>query len=68
MLAVKGTDPGAEYQGILNVTASADGHLGFAAHGEDGRLAVIDLDSGAKVTSLSLGAAPSLAYRSPDGG
>ena len=67
VLAVKGTDSGADYQGILNVTASADGHLGFAAHGEDGRLAVIDLDSGAKVTSLSLGDRPWRAYRSADG-
>ena len=67
VLAVKGTDPGADYQGILNVTASADGQLGFAAHGEDGRLAVIDLDSGEKVPSLSLGDRPWRAYRSADG-
>ena len=67
LLAVKGTDPGADYQGIINVTASADGHLGFAAHGEDDTLAVIDLDSGEKVTSLSLGDRPWRAYRSADG-
>ena len=67
LIAAKGTDPGADYQGIINVTASADGHLGFAAHGEDGSLAVIDLDSGEKVTSLSLGDRPWRAYRSADG-
>ena len=36
-------DPGAEFQGIINVTATPDGRLGFAAHGEANELAVIDL-------------------------
>ena len=67
LIPAKATDPGADYQGIINVTASADGHLGFAAHGEDGRLAVIDLDSGKKVASLSLGDRPWRAYASADG-
>ncbi len=35
--------PGAEFQGIINVTATPDGRLGFAAHGEANELAVIDL-------------------------
>ena len=53
----------AEYQGIINVTASADGRLGFAAHGETGTLAVIDLASGksrmvAAVRSSEGGGAP----------
>ena len=55
LIAAKATDPSAEYQGIINVTASADGRLGFAAHGEEGALAVIDLDKGEKVTTLKLG-------------
>ena len=55
LIAVKATDPSADYQGIINVTASADGRFGFAAHGEAGALAVIDLDRGEKVTTLKLG-------------
>ncbi len=66
LLAVKGTDPGAGYQGVINVTATADGHLGFAAHGEENALAVIDLDRGVKVASLSLGDRPWRAYATPD--
>jgi len=52
----------AAYQGIINVTASADGRLGFAAHGETGSLAVIDLVTGEKVRSLALGNRPWRAY------
>ena len=63
------TATGAEYQGIINVTASADGRLGFAAHasGEAGALAVIDLERGAKVATLKLGDRPWRAYASADG-
>ncbi|MEE9196211.1 MAG: cytochrome D1 domain-containing protein, partial [Alphaproteobacteria bacterium] len=67
LIAAKATDPGADYQGIINVTASADGRLGFAASGEAGALAVIDLDRGEKVTTLSLGERPWRAYASADG-
>ena len=67
LIVAKGTDSSADYQGILNVTASADGRLGFAAHGEDNRLAVIDLDKGEKVTSLSLGERPWRAYGTAHG-
>jgi YVTN family beta-propeller protein len=56
-----------EYQGIVAVTPSVDGRLGFAAHGESGKLAVIDLESGAKLASLNLGGEPWRAYASPDG-
>jgi len=57
----------AEYQGIINVTASADGRLGFAAHGETGTLAVIDLASGRKLRSLALGDRPWRAYGAAHG-
>jgi YVTN family beta-propeller protein len=67
LLAVKGTDAGAGYQGIINVTTSADGRLGFAAHGADDRLAVIDLDKGEKITSLALGDRPWRAYGTAHG-
>ncbi len=60
LMVAKATD--AEYQGIINVTASADGRLGFAAHGETGSLAVIDLDTGEKLRSLDLGDRPWRAY------
>ena len=52
----------AEYQGIISVTPSADGRLGFAAHGETGSLAVIDLETGKKLRSLALGDRPWRAY------
>jgi YVTN family beta-propeller protein len=67
LMVAKAADAGAEYQGIINVTASADGRLGFAAHGEDGRLAVIDLDMGEKVLSLALGDRPWRAYGAAHG-
>ena len=66
-VTAKATNPDAEYQGIINVTASADGRLGFAAHGEAGALAVIDLDSGEKLATLSLGERPWRAYGTADG-
>ncbi|MEE8499727.1 MAG: hypothetical protein V3S27_04065 [Kiloniellales bacterium] len=57
----------AEYQGIINVTPSADGRLGFAAHGQTGSLAVIDLVTGEKVRSLALGKRPWRAYGAANG-
>jgi YVTN family beta-propeller protein len=59
--------PGAEFQGIINVTATPDGRLGFAAHGEGNRLAVIDLRTRAVKKSLALGELPWRAYSTADG-
>ena len=55
------------YQGLINVTRSADGRLGFAAHGESGTLAVIELASQRKVKQLTLGRLPWRAFASADG-
>jgi YVTN family beta-propeller protein len=65
LIVAKSTD--AAYQGIISVTASADGRFGFAAHGETGALAVIDLDSGEKLRSLALGERPWRAYGAAHG-
>ena len=65
LIVAKATD--APYQGIINVTVGADGRFGFAAHGETGSLAVIDLVSGEKVRSLALGKRPWRAYGAADG-
>ncbi len=65
LIVAKATD--AEYQGIINVTASADGRYGFAAHGETGSLAVIDLDNGEKLRSIDLGDRPWRAYGAANG-
>jgi YVTN family beta-propeller protein len=65
LIVAKATD--AEYQGIINVTASADGRLGFAAHGETGSLAVIDLVTGEKLRSIDLGDRPWRAYGAAHG-
>ncbi len=56
-----------EFQGIINVTRSLDGRLGFAAHGEGNTLAVIDLVTGEKLKSLELGELPWRAYATADG-
>jgi len=66
LIVAKATDAG--YQGIISVTASADGRLGFAAHGETGSLAVIDLVTGEKLRSLALGERPWRAYGAAHGG
>ena len=59
--------PGAEFQGIINVTATPDGRLGFAAHGEANELAVIDLRTRALKKSVALGELPWRAYSTADG-
>ena len=59
--------PGAEFQGIINVTATPDGRLGFAAHGEAGELAVIDLRTRALQKRVTLGELPWRAYSTADG-
>ena len=55
------------YQGIINVTATPDGSLGFAAYGEGDRMAVIDLQSGQTVKTLELGDTPWRAFTTVDG-
>ena len=58
---------GDAYQGIINVTATPDGRLGFAAYGEGDGMAVIDLESGRTLKTLTLGDTPWRAYASGDG-
>jgi YVTN family beta-propeller protein len=65
-LAAKG-GTSEEYQGIINVTRTPDGRLGFAAHGEGNVMAVIDLRSQRKIKSLELGELPWRAYSTADG-
>jgi YVTN family beta-propeller protein len=62
-----GDGPGAEFQGIINVTPTPDGRLGFAAHGEANELAVIDLRTRALKKSVALGELPWRAYSTADG-
>jgi YVTN family beta-propeller protein len=57
----------AEFQGIINVTRTPDGRLGFAAHGEGNRMAVLDLRTGAVKASIELGSLPWRAYSTADG-
>ena len=65
-LAARSAGDGA-YQGIINVTATPDGSLGFAAYGEGDRMAVIDLASGRTVKTLALGDTPWRAFATSDG-
>jgi len=65
LIVANATD--AEYQGIISVTASTDGRYGFAAHGETGSLAVIDLENGEKLRSIDLGDRPWRAYGAAHG-
>jgi YVTN family beta-propeller protein len=59
--------PGDEYQGIINVTRTPDGRLGFAAHGEGNSVTVIDLRTQKKIKSLTVGELPWRAYSTADG-
>jgi YVTN family beta-propeller protein len=59
--------PGAEFQGIINVTPTPDGRLGFAAHSEANELAVIDLRTRALKKRVPLGELPWRAYSTADG-
>ena len=60
-------DDDTAYQGIINVTATPDGRLGFAAYGEGDRMAVIDFESGRTLKDLALGDTPWRAFTSGDG-
>jgi YVTN family beta-propeller protein len=56
-----------EYQGIINVTRTPDGRLGFAAYGEGDRMAVIDLRTREVRRTLGLGSMPWRAFSTADG-
>ncbi len=56
-----------EYQGVINVTRTPDGRLGFAAFGEGNELAVLDLRNGRKKKTLQVGELPWRAYSTADG-
>ena len=60
--------PGAEeeHQGIINVTRTVDGRLGFAAFGDGDAMAVIDLRTQKKLKTLKLGDQPWRAYTTAD--
>ncbi len=57
----------AEHQGIINVTRTPDGRLGFAAYGDGDKMAVFDLRTQKKLATLSLGDSPWRAYTNADG-
>jgi YVTN family beta-propeller protein len=65
-MASTGTQ-GDEYQGIINVTATPDGKLGFAAYGEGDALAVLDLRTQRKIKTIPTGDTPWRAYSTADG-
>lgn len=56
-----------EWQGIINVTRTPDGRLGFAAFGEGGTMGVIDLRTQETVKTLELGELPWRAFTTADG-
>jgi len=56
-----------EHQGIINVTRTPDGRLGFAAYGDGDVMAVIDLRTQKKLATLKLGDEPWRAYTTADG-
>lgn len=55
------------YQGIINVTPSLDGLLGFAVHGESDSLTVIDLVNRKSIKRIALGDQPWRSFASADG-
>ncbi len=58
---------GDEHQGIINVTRTPDGRLGFAAFGDGDVMAVLDLRTQKKIATLKLGDEPWRAYTTADG-
>jgi YVTN family beta-propeller protein len=57
----------AEWQGVINVTRTPDGRLGFAAFGEGNAMAVLDLRTQKTLKTLELGEMPWRAYTTADG-
>ena len=55
-----------DHQGVINVTRTVDGRLGFAAHGDGDVLAIIDLRTRRKLKTLKLGDLPWRAYTTAD--
>lgn len=60
-------DADQEWQGVINVTRTPDGRLGFAAFGEGDAMAVLDLRTQEKLKTLELGSLPWRAYTTADG-
>ncbi len=56
-----------EHQGIINITRTPDGRLGFAAFGDGNVMAVVDLRTRRKLKTLKLGELPWRAYTTADG-
>lgn len=56
-----------EHQGIINVTRTPDGRLGFAAYGDGDEMAVFDLRTRETLDTMELGDAPWRAYTTADG-
>jgi YVTN family beta-propeller protein len=56
-----------EHQGIINVTRTPDGRLGFAAFGDGDDMAVFDLRTREKVGQMQMGDTPWRAYATADG-
>ena len=56
-----------EHQGIINVTRTPDGRLGFAAFGDGDDMAVFDLRTREKVGEMQMGDTPWRAYTTADG-
>ncbi len=55
-----------DHQGVINVTRTVDGRLGFAAYGDGDTMAVIDLRTRRKLKTLKLGDLPWRAYTTAD--
>ncbi|MEK0084479.1 beta-propeller fold lactonase family protein [Benzoatithermus flavus] len=64
---VASTTADVDFQGVVNVTPTPDGRLGFAAYGSGDGLAVIDLETQDVVKRLTLGSTPWRAYATGDG-
>ncbi|MBR72955.1 MAG: hypothetical protein CMM30_08460 [Rhodospirillaceae bacterium] len=56
-----------EYQGIINITSTPNGKLGFAAYGEGDVMAIIDMELQKVIRNVELGNLPWRAFASPDG-
>ena len=58
---------GSEHQGIINITPTRNGALGFAAFGDGDNLGIFDLHTGDPIASAPTGDLPWRAFASADG-
>jgi YVTN family beta-propeller protein len=66
-IRLAGLENNAARRGIVNVTLTPDGRFGYAAHGDGGEVAVIDVTADRVIKYIKTGRSPWRAFATPDG-